>query len=267
MPPTLISDFMSLQRKNYTNITFRARLVFVDPNVTSNTNGFSFRVIVSDHTQSMKGTFWSWDQDTFDFFCKNIQKIFEFNGTSLKIVKEERFALEHFLQFSLDKLDRYVQGFTGRFFVLPDCSSPEAMRFLTCIVPMSRMTTASPAPTIMTSPALTPRSSPSVATPTKRPTEDETICKNGCMLPRWKFCHIDGSSHAGTKRCPRCSMLMTVPFCGATLPGDPPVRHTTDTALATQTTNTGVPAPPPLPQIPSLPQTTTGEDSSNQLYV
>ena len=40
-----------------------------------------------------------------------IQKNFEFSGMSLK---EERFAHEHFLQFSLDKLDRFVQGFTER---------------------------------------------------------------------------------------------------------------------------------------------------------
>ena len=138
-PPTLISDFMSLQRKDYTNITFRARLVFVEPIMTSITSGYPFRVIVSDRTQSMRGLFWSWDQETFDFISKNIQKNFEFSGTYLRIVKEERFAREHFLQFSLDKLDRSYNGYTGRFFVLPDSS--EEMRFLTTVVPMSRTTT------------------------------------------------------------------------------------------------------------------------------
>ena len=136
MPPTIISDFQELQRKNYNNVTFRARLIFVntnidmDPNMTSTSTRISFHVIVSDANMSMKGTFWSWGEDTFDFLLANVQNIFEFNGTGLKVIKDERFATEHFLQFSCDKQDRFRSGYSGDFRVIPQCKLP----FKTCIV-------------------------------------------------------------------------------------------------------------------------------------
>ena len=120
MPPVVISDLGELSKKPYNNVTFRARLVFVDPNITTTSIGFSFRVIVSDHHTSIKGTLWNWGMDTFDFLVQKVQKVFEFEGTSFRVIKDDRFIAEHFLQFSCDTTARFKDGFIGRFRVLPD---------------------------------------------------------------------------------------------------------------------------------------------------
>ena len=135
MPPVIISDLSELAKRHYYNVTFRGRLVFVDPNITTTTSsGLSFRVIVSDHHTSIKGTLWNWEMDAFDFFLQNVQKIFEFEGTSFRVIKDDHFTAEHFLHFSCDTTAHFKDGFIGRFRVLPD---PCTLPFLTCIVRMN----------------------------------------------------------------------------------------------------------------------------------
>ena len=73
---------------------------------------------------------WSWGNDTFEFFCTNVYNIFEFQRTSLKIIKDERFATEHFVQFSCGAQDRFRAGFFGQFNVIPNCTLPSSLRKL-----------------------------------------------------------------------------------------------------------------------------------------
>lgn len=212
----IIQDFQGLQRKTYPNATFRARLILVHPpNSTKTADGVTFRVTVSDFSMSMQGTFRSWDEGTYNYLLSNIQEIIEFNGTRLDLIKEDGDATENFLEFSLDRRDSLGLGFVGCFHVLPNCRAP----LLTVVMQLGTSdgqtsVTSSPSTMHLTS---TPKLSPSL----KRTSDD--LCS--CMLPLAKFCHIDGRPHV--KVCHLCGMSFIVPFCGATLPGRPPVRHST----------------------------------------
>ena len=74
MPAFIISNLRDLQRKSYNDAVFRARVISVDPNTTASSTGLSFRVIVSDHSMSMKGTFWNSNVETFEFMYAKKKK-------------------------------------------------------------------------------------------------------------------------------------------------------------------------------------------------
>ena len=223
MNSMIIQDFQELQRKTYPNATFRARLILVlPPNSTKTDDGVTFRVTVSDFSMSMQGTFRSWDEDTYHYLLMNIQEIIEFNGTRLDLIKEDGESTENFLEFSLDRRDLLGLGFVGRFHVIPNCRAP----LLTVVVQMQVRTSDVQTSVITSASTLQLTSTPKLTPSLKRTstaTESTSDAMCSCMLPLAKYCHIDGRPHL----CNLCGMSFIVPFCGATLPGRPPVRHST----------------------------------------
>lgn len=127
--PALFLRNFNVEKRAHSNITFHARIISIlpftigiDQSLQYHPNGthVAFCATLHDNTSGpnnvMKGTFWNWCRQDYDYINANINKMFIFKGITLSIISHAMYGDPHFLHFSLDATD-VRHSYFGQYFL------------------------------------------------------------------------------------------------------------------------------------------------------